>query len=135
MPANKTQATDASVAGYLAKIADSERRGDCEALVKMMTRVTGQKPAMWGASIVGFGSHHYKYDSGREGDICATGFSSREGDISIYLAAGIAGREKLLPKLGKHKAGKGCLYIRRLADVDAGVLEQLVAASVADLSR
>src|SRR5436309_268226 len=96
MAENKTKATDASVTGYLASIEDTARRKDCEALVKLMTKATNQKPKMWGSSIVGFGSYHYKYDSGREGDSCITGFSSRKGDISIYLTAGFAGRDELL---------------------------------------
>jgi hypothetical protein len=90
---------------------------------------------MWGTSIVGFGSYHYKYESGREGDSCVTGFSSRQGDISIYLMADFPKREELLAKLGKHKTGKGCLYIRKLSEVDLKVLEQLVVATVAERKR
>lgn len=131
MAENKTKATGASATSYLASIEDAARRTDCETLVKLMTKATNQKPQMWGSSIVGFGSYHYKYASGREGDTCAIGFSSRKGDISIYLTAGLAGRDELLAKLGKHKMGKGCLYIRRLSDVDLSILEQLIAASFA----
>jgi hypothetical protein len=132
MAENKTRATDASVTSYIAGIEDATRRQDCETLVKLMTRATKQKPIMWGSSIVGFGSYHYKYDSGREGDACLTGFSSRKGDISIYLTAEFAGRDELLARLGKHKLGKACLYVRRLSDVDLKILEQLIAASFAD---
>jgi len=101
----------------------------------LMTRATKQKPKMWGTSIVGFGSYHYKYESGREGDSCLTGFSSRKGDISVYLVASFPGREKLLAKLGKHKMAKGCLYVRKLSDVDPEVLEQIIVRSVAERKR
>jgi len=132
MAENKTKATGASVTTYLAGIQDKERRKDCEALVKLITKATKQKPTMWGSSIVGFGSYHYKYASGREGDACVIGFSSRKGDITIYLTAGLVGREDLMAKLGKHKVGKGCLYIRKLSDVDLNVLDKLITASFAD---
>ena len=135
MAENKTNATDASVASYLASIEDPARRKDCEALAKLITKATSLKPVMWGSSIVGFGSYHYKYDSGREGDSCLTGFSSRKGDISIYLTAGFPGRDELLARLGKHKVGKACLYIRKLGDVDLKILEQLIVGTVADRNR
>src|SRR5437660_192142 len=92
MTENKTKATGASVTSYLANIEDAVRRKDCEALVKLMTKATNQKSKMWGSNIIGFGSYHYKYESGREGDACVTGFSSRKSDISIYLTAGFDGR-------------------------------------------
>lgn len=130
MSENKTKASDASVDAYLEAIADPARRTDCQALVRLMQKTTGERPRMWGSSIVGFGSYHYKYESGREGDACATGFSSRKTDISVYLTADFPGQEALLARLGKHKMGKACLSIRRLSDVDLGVLEQLVAGSV-----
>ncbi len=135
MAENKTRATDASVDAYLAAIVDAARRADCEALVKLMSKVTGEAPKMWGSSIVGFGSYYYRYESGREGHMCATGFSSRKGDISVYLVASGADQGQLLAKLGRHKMGKACLYIRRLSDVDAAVLQQLVAGSVAEVRR
>ena len=135
MAENKTKVTEASVASYFSAIEDEARRKDCEALAKVMAKATKQKPKLWGPSIVGFGSYHYKYESGREGDSCLTGFSSRKSDISVYLVASFPGREKLLSKLGKHKVGGGCLYIRKLADVDLAVLEQLVAGSVAERKR
>lgn len=131
MSENKTKPTDASVESYLAAIADEARRQDCEALAKLMSKATQQPPKMWGTSIVGFGRYRYKYDSGREGESCLTGFASRKGDISVYLMASFPERDALLAKLGKHKTGKGCLYLRRLGDVDLAVLEQLVAGSVA----
>ena len=135
MAENKTKMTEASVESYLSAIENEARRDDCKALAKLMTKATKQKPKMWGTSIVGFGSYHYKYASGREGDSCLTGFSSRKGDISIYLVANFPGQDKLLAKLGKHKRGKGCLYVRTLGDVDLAVLEQLVVGAVAQRKR
>jgi len=135
MAENKTQATRASVDEYIGAIADESRRHDCATLSKLMAKATGQPPTMWGTSIVGFGSYHYKYESGREGDSCLTGFSSRKTDISIYLTAGFPGREALLEKLGKHKMAKACLSVRKLADVDLKVLAQLVSRSAAERKR
>jgi Domain of unknown function (DU1801) len=135
MTENKTKATEASVDGYIAAIDDESRRKDCAALARLMAKASKQKPKMWGTSIVGFGSYHYKYESGREGDSCLTGFSSRKGDISIYLMASFPGHDELLSRLGKHKMAKACLYIRKLSDVDLKVLEQLVAGSVAERKR
>ena len=135
MAENKTKATEASVEGYLSAIADEARRKDCEALARLMTKATKQQPKMWGKSIVGFGSYHYKYESGREGDACLTGFSSRKGDISVYLTASILDQEQLLAKLGKHKMGKGCLYLRKLSDIDLEILEQLIAGAAAERQR
>jgi hypothetical protein len=131
MAENKTKATGASVEGYFAAIEDDTRRKDCKALAKMMAKATQAKPKMWGTSIVGFGSHHYKYASGHEGDTCLTGFASRKGDITLYLGAEVLAQKQLMSKLGKHKVGKGCLYIRSLADVDVAILEKLVTGSVA----
>jgi hypothetical protein len=131
----KTKQTDASVEAYLNAIEDAGRRDDCRALAALMHRVTRYEPKMWGTSIVGFGSYHYKYDSGHEGDSCLAGFSSRKAEISLYLMPGLQAKETLLAVLGKHKAGKGCLYIKRLSDVDVGVLEKLVRESVAELRR
>jgi hypothetical protein len=135
MAENKTKATDASVDSYIEAIDDEPRRKDCEALAKLMARTTKQKPVMWGPSIVGFGSYHYKYESGREGDSCLVGFSSRKGDITVYLLADFPGRDELLARLGKHKTTKGCLYIRKLSDVNAKVLEQLIAVAFAEKKR
>jgi hypothetical protein len=132
MAENKTKVTEASVEKYLSAIEDDARRKDCEALARLMTRTTKMPAKMWGASIVGFGSYHYKYESGREGDSCLTGFSSRKGDISVYGMASSSGQEELLSRLGKHRMGKGCLYIRKLSDVDLKVLEQLIVGSVAE---
>ena len=132
---NKTQATRASATAHVAAIKDPQRRADCETLARLMSKVTGEKPVMWGPSIVGFGSYHYRYDSGREGDSCATGFAAGKGDLSIYLVAAGERQEALLAKLGRHKMGKACLKLRRLADVDLKVLEQLVADSVREVRR
>jgi len=131
MSGNKTKATDASVDAYIKAITDPARQADCRALVRLMQSITGERPKMWGSSIVGFGSYHYNYESGREGDACATGFSSRRSDISIYLTASFPGEGALFARLGKHKMGKACLSLRRLSDVDVEVLKQLVAQSVA----
>lgn len=135
MAGNKTRETDASVNGYFAGIADVARRKDCEALADLMAKATKQPPKMWGSSIVGFGSYHYRYQSGREGEACLVGFSSRKGDISLYGLHAAVGAEKLLATLGRLKAGKGCVYIRTLADVDLKVLGKLVASAVAEQRR
>jgi hypothetical protein len=135
MAENKTKVTETNVESYLSAIGDESRRKDCEALTRLMTKATGEQPKMWGTSIVGFGSYHYKYESGREGDAPLAGFASRKGDITLYLSMGFPGHEELLSKLGKHKLGKGCLYIRRLSDVDPKVLEELIVYSVAERKR
>lgn len=135
MAKNKTQETEASVESYLAAIPDEARRKDCESLAKLMARATKQPPKMWGSSIVGFGSYHYKYASGRGGDSCLVGFSSRKADISVYGLNAAPGHEALIAKLGRHKAGKGCLYIRSLSDIDLKVLGTLVANIVAAKKR
>jgi Domain of unknown function (DU1801) len=132
---NKTKATDSSVEAYFAAIGDEGRRADCEALSTLMAKATKEKATMWGPSIVGFGSYHYKYESGREGDACLVGFSSRKGDISIYLSGNFPGRDDLLGKLGKHKTAKACLYIRKMSDVDAKVLEKMVVASYTERKK
>ncbi len=135
MAENKTRHTEATVEAYLDAIADETRRQDCYELTRLMTRVSGHQPKMWGSSIVGFGSYHYKYESGREGDCHLTGFSSRKRDISIYLMAYFDGHARLLEQLGKHKMGKSCLSVRQLSDVRLDVLEQLVAGSIAETKR
>jgi hypothetical protein len=131
--ANKTTLTEASVEEYIANIADEGRRADCAALAKLMSAVTRKPPKMWGTAIVGFGQYHYKYDSGREGDMCLAGFSSRKADLTVYVFT--EGQDALLAKLGKHKRSKACLYLKRLADVDEAVLKKLIAASVAEVKR
>ncbi len=131
----KTRPTDASVARYIAAVPDEQQRVDAQAIAALMKRVTKHEPRMWGAGIVGFGSYHYEYASGHEGDAPLVAFSARKSAFSLYGIAGAAGQESLLARLGKHKTGKGCLYIRRVADVDLTVLEQLVARSFADKKR
>lgn len=131
----KTRPTRVPAAAYLARIEDAARRADCEALARLMRRVTGAEPVMWGPGIVGFGSYRYRYESGRTGEWCETGFAARKGEISVYLVAEGARQEALLARLGRHRMGKACLSIKRLADVDAAVLEQLVAGSVAEVRR
>jgi uncharacterized protein DUF1801 len=130
MAEQKTKPTAVSVESFLEGIADEARRADCKTLIKVMKRVTGAKPVMWGPSIVGFGSYHYKYASGHEGDSCLVGFAPRKSELSIYIMSGFAGRETLLKKLGKHKTAKACLYVKKVSDVDLGVLEELIRGSV-----
>lgn len=131
----KTRPTTHSVAAYLDAIDDDARRKDCQALAALMKRVTGCTPKMWGTSIVGFDQYHYRYASGHEGDSCLIGFSSRKGPISVYMAAGCDVDHALLARLGKHKMGKACLYLNRLADIDLAVLEQLLALSAAETRK
>jgi hypothetical protein len=130
----KTKPTKASVAAFLNGV-DADRRADCRALVRMMSDATGAKPKMWGSSIVGFGNHRYEYDSGRGGDWFMTGFSPRKRDLTLYLMPGVQRYPDLLAKLGKHSTGVGCLYIKRLADVDAAVLKELLARAVQNLAK
>ncbi len=131
----KTKETSASVQAYLEAIEDESRRRDCTAIVEIMSRVTGKEPKMWGSGIVGFGSYHYTYESGHEGDTCLIGFAARKGDISLYISSSFDRREALLAELGKHKTGKAGLYIKRLSDIRVPVLEHLVAETVAERQR
>ncbi len=131
----KTKATSVSVEEYLASKASPEQLTDCKALMVLLKKVTKQSPKMWGPSIVGYGSYSYKYDSGRTGESCLTGFAVRGKEFVVYLIAESQEQQALLAKLGKHKMGKACLYFKRLADLDATVLESLVSASVAETKR
>ena len=131
MADNKTKPTSLSVAAFIAAIPDAARRADAKALVKAMQSASGEKPQMWGPSIIGFGSYHYKYESGREGDMPLIGFSPRKAASVLYGLIGPEACKALLPKLGKHTTGKGCLYIKKLADVDQKVLDTMAAKSVA----
>jgi hypothetical protein len=126
----KTKETTESVSAFIDKIADQTRREDCLAVIDIMRAVTKEEPRMWGSSIVGFGRYHYKYESGREGDWMITGFSPRKGDLTLYLMGGFDKVPDLMQRLGKYKTGKGCLYIKKLADVDVDVLRKLVTKSV-----
>jgi hypothetical protein len=131
MAENKTKATKVSVSAFIDAITDQSRRADAKALVKLMQKASGEKPKMWGPSIIGFGSYHYTYDSGREGDMPVVAFSPRKAATVLY---GLSDSEAL-PKLGKHTRGKGCVYIKKLADVDQKVLETMVVKSVAGRAK
>ena len=129
----KTKPTEQSVEDFLNAIPDEQKRADAFAISKLMKQVTRDEPTMWGGSIVGFGRYHYKYASGHEGDTCLVGFSPRKQNLTLYLMLGAGNYTDLLKKLGKHKTGKGCLYINRLADVDLPTLKELVKQSVKHL--
>ena len=126
----KTKVNDASVTEFLNSVADEQKRNDCFEILKLMKQITKEEPKMWGTSIVGFGSYHYKGKSGREGDWMLTGFSPRKQNLTLYLMGGFDEHAALLDKLGKFKTGAGCLYIKTLDDVDKKVLKELVQASV-----
>ena len=130
MADNQTRPTAASAAAFVEAIAEPQRRADAKAVLRMMQRATGLKARLWGPSIVGFGSRHYVYDSGREGDMPIVSFSPRKAALVLYSLIGAKGADALLPKLGKYTTGKGCLYIKRLADVDQRVLEKLIDNAV-----
>lgn len=131
MAENKTKPTKASVDSYLAGIQDPSQRADAKTLVKIMEIVSGEKAKMWGTAIVGFGTDHYVYESGREGDTPLIGFSARKAANVIYSAIGFPGADALLKKLGKHTTGKGCLYIKSLADINDDILKAMLSKSVA----
>lgn len=127
----KTRPSEASVEEFLARVEDDTRRAGCRTLVAMMERATGAAPVMWGPTIVGFGSYHYRYDSGRGGDWMLTGFSPRKRNLTIYVLTGFTGSVDTLSCLGPHRRSSGsCLYVKRLADIDLGALEELIRASV-----
>jgi hypothetical protein len=125
----KTKVNEASVADFLNSVPDVQKRNDSFVIAGLMEQATHEKPKMWGSSIIGFGSYHYKYDTGREGDMPIVGFSPRKQNIALYLKGGLEQYQRFLEKLGKHSTGKGCLYIRKLSDVDMNVLAQLISAS------
>ncbi len=131
----KTRRTQASVAAFLERVADDARRQDCLTLVRIMKQAARAEPAMWGSSIVGFGSYRYTYASGRAGDWPLIGFAPRKQDLTLYIMPGFDRYGALLGKLGRFKTGKSCLYIKRLADVNLTILEQLISASVKDMKR
>jgi hypothetical protein len=131
----KTKETNASVADFLKDVANEKIRQDCEKIAGLMQKATGAEPKMWGASIVGFGNRHIKSASGREVDWMEIGFSPRKQNLTLYLNIGEGWDESLLSKLGKHKLGMGCLYFKRLSDVDEAVLEQLIVGSVKNIRR
>ena len=130
----KTKPTEVSPKAFIDAVAHEQRRKDAHELVAMMRKITGERPKMWGGTIVGFGHYHYRYASGHEGDMCLTGFSPRKQSLVVYLGPGLD-NAALLAKLGKHKRGKGCLYVNKLDDVDRGVLRELIATSVAKMRK
>ena len=126
----KTKRNKGDVEAFLNSVSDEKKRQDSFTIMELMKQVTGQEPEMWGDSIVGFGSYHYKYESGREGDWFITGFSPRKQNLTLYIMSGFDEYDQLLGKLGKHTIGKSCLYIKKIDDVDADVLKELVRKSV-----
>lgn len=126
----KTKPTNESVKEFLNKVPDEGRREDCFAVAKIMEEITGEKPKMWGPSIVGFGTYHYKYESGREGDWPVTAFSPRKKDLTLYIMPGFDKHDELMKELGKHSRGKSCLYIKRLSDIHIPTLKKLIKESV-----
>jgi hypothetical protein len=126
----KTQVTTASVDAFLKRIADDDRRKDCQTVARIMKKAVKAEPRMWGSSIVGFGSYQYKYGSGREMEWFLVGFAPRKQDLTLYIMAGFDRFPAILARLGKYKTGKSCLYIKKLADVDQAALEELLSASV-----
>ncbi len=131
----KTKPNQQSVTEFLASVEDEQKRADSYALLELMQEVTGEPPRLWGDSIVGFGSYHYRYASGREGDWFLTGFSPRKQNLTLYIMAGFDRYDALLEQLGKHKTGKSCLYIKRLEDVDRQALRKLVEESVQHMKK
>ena len=127
--------TDASVDKFINSLKDETEREDCYKIIKIMKSVTKEEPKMWGPSIIGFGSYHYKYTSGREGDMCIAGFSPRKQNLTIYLMPGFEAQQSLLKKLGKYKTSKVCLYIKSLEDVDVKVLKELIEKSVKGVKK
>ncbi len=135
MSESKTRPTDVKAEDFLEAVEHPTRKRDGFELLRIMKEVTKKKPVMWGPSIVGFGSYHYKYESGREGDMPLTGFSPRKQSLTVYIMPGFDEYEDLLSRLGKHKVGKSCLYINKLADVDISVLKELIAKSVEKIDK
>ena len=131
MPENKTKPTDASVDDFIAAVENDTRRADAKTVLELMQRVTGEKPVMWGPTMIGFGRYVYKYKSGHGGEFFLTGFSPRKANLVLYIMPGYGKFDDLMARLGKHKTGKACLYVNKLADIDMAVLEELIAKSVA----
>lgn len=130
MSENKTKATSASVDKFLKSVTDKKKQADCYKVLELMKKITGHEPKMWGPSIVGFGSYHYRYASGREGDFLTTGFSPRKQALTIYIISGFKKFPALMKKLGKYKTGSSCLYVKSLEDIDMKVLSELIKESV-----
>jgi len=132
---NKTVPTDLSVKDYLNAIEDPQRKQDCIVIQDIMKEITGLEPKMWGTSIVGYGSYHYKYESGREGDMLITGFSNRKQAITLYVMSGFKKHDELLSKLGPFKSGKSCLYIKRLSDINLEILKEIIHLDFAHMKK
>lgn len=135
MAENKTKPTSQSVQAFLDGVEDTTKREDCLTLMALMHQITGEEATMWGDTMVGFGSYHYKYASGREGDAFLAGFSPRKQNLTLYILAGFEQYEDLLSKLGKHKLGKSCLYVNKLKDIDLNVLREMVKLSVEHMRK
>ena len=131
----KTKLNDASVEKFLKSVSDEKMRKDCFTILELMKKITKAEPKMWGSSIVGFGTYHYKYESGREGDWFLTGFSPRKQNLTLYIMSGFSKYNELMQKLGKYKTGKSCLYINSLEDINLNVLKNLVAQSVKYMAK
>jgi hypothetical protein len=131
----KTKPTEISVKDFIAKVENPKRRADAQTALSMYKAITGADPKMWGPSIIGYGSYHYKYESGREGDMCAAGFSPRGSAMVFYVMGGVPESDPLYARLGKHKMGNSCLYVNKLEDVDVGVLGQIIAKSWAYMKK
>ncbi len=131
MPENTTKPTPVSVSDFIAAVPDPVRRADAETLVALLERMSGEPATMWGPSIIGFGRYRYTYDSGRTGEMCRVGFSPRKAEQVLYLTDGFPRHADLMARLGKHRTGTSCLYIKRLADIDMAVLTQLIEDSLA----
>ena len=126
---NKTKATTVTVADFVDRVEPDQRQADARIIIDLMTRITGETATMWGPSIIGYGVYRYRYESGREGEICRIGFSPRKPQLVFYLGTTFPGRDAMLAALGKHTTGKGCLYVKKLGDVDMAVLERMIATS------
>ena len=132
----KFKPTDKSVDRLISGVPDEKTRDDCYELIRIMKKVTGAEPVLWGGNIIAFGKYHYVYDSGHEGDSCLAGFAVRKTNITLYvMPPDLPERDDLLEKLGKHKASKGCIYIKKLADIDTNVLEKIITKSMAYLKK
>ncbi len=134
MTENKTKVTAVDPREFLERVDGEEKRKDSEELIRLMSKATGEPPKMWGPTIIGFGTYRYKYASGREGEICMIGFSPRKPSLVLYVGP-VLEDKKLMARLGKHKTGKGCLYIHKLADIDRAVLKEIITKSVAEMRK
>jgi Domain of unknown function (DU1801) len=132
---NQTVETGASVTAFLKTVTDEKKRADCTAIVELISKQSGLRPKMWGPAIIGFGSYHYKYESGREGDAPLVGLAARANAITLYLSSVFEKREELLSKFGKHKTSKACIYIQKLEDIDQVILAKMVKNSIAHTAR